>query len=66
MNTTRPDVSDTRWERVWGVKFFFNEPVEGLKFSPNGKYLAAGTEGQLFFVNIETKEKFQVLPEDPI
>ena len=45
--------------------FFFKEPIEGLRFSPNGKFLAVGIENQLHIYDMNTKKSFRVLPKEP-
>jgi WD40 repeat protein len=47
------------------VIFFLKEPIEGLKFSPNGKYLAVGIENEIHIYDMSTKQSFRILPKDP-
>lgn len=47
------------------VIFFFKEPIEGLRFSPNGKYLAVGIENEIHIYDMNTKKSFRVLPKEP-
>lgn len=46
------------------VVYFFKEPVEGLKFSPNGKYLAVGIENTLHVYDMTTKKSFKAFPNE--
>ena len=46
------------------VIYFFKEPVEGLKFSPNGKFLAVGIENEIHIYDMASKKSFQVLPKE--
>ena len=46
------------------VIYFFKDPIEGLKFSPNGKMLAVGIENEIHIFDMNTKKSFRVLPRE--
>ena len=42
--------------------FFFKEPIEGLKFSPNGRFLAVGIESEIHIFDFVNNQSFRILP----
>ena len=44
------------------VLFFFKEPIEGLKFSPNGRFLAVGIESEIHIFDFVNNQSFRILP----
>lgn len=46
------------------IIYFFKEPIEGLKFSPNGKYLAVGIENEIHIYDMNSKTSVRILPKE--